>query len=222
MGLGIRVQYPNGQTDYVQVSGKDYKIVQHEQAFRPLIDALTISGVQNFKFSLNSSFQKAELRVFTVGEGYDSVQIGFNVVNSFHGHETLNYGITMDRTKQYIELVGYRQVCSNGMVIRVPLSNAQFVKPELRREIETLLSHQWQFKHTETVLDRADVIKYVVEAMALLREPVEQMIKKAQGTRFDMDVVKDLIKQHVGNRQAKKVLEQYGHENRTYGVYTTP
>lgn len=190
-----------------------YAIVSHEQAIHPIIDALVQSGVKDFEFNAQSTLSWANLNIFVGGAGYDSVKLGFKIGNSFDSSSSVNYGFEATARSKSIVLVGFRTVCQNGMRIEVPLDQAELIKPELRVKITTLLSERTRVLHTKSAESKIDAIRYVVEAMALLREPAELMIKKAKKwTINDTEHFKALIKLHVGNRFAKKVIHQYSKE----------
>lgn len=202
----------NGKINYINPN-VDYNAVQHEKAMRPIIDALTVSGVKDFRFCLTHTYKEASLWLFVGAEGYDGVSVGFEVLNSFCGHKKLNYGVKLDSFKRHIEIVGYRQVCSNGAKIRVPLEEAEIVKPEVVTKIKELASMNFSFKHTSSVMEKIEQVKYISEAVALLRQPIENMIKKAEKVKLDKEKLSELIKLHVGKRYKARVLDAQANEN---------
>ena len=191
-----------------------YEIVQHEQAIRPIIDALVQSGVRDFDFNAQSTLSWANVNIFVGGAGLDGVKLGFKIGNSFDSSSAVSYGFEATSRSKSIVLVGYRLACSNGMKIEVPLDQAELVRPEIREKVTQLLSERTRVLHTKSADNKIQAIKYVVEAMALLREPAELMIKKAQKwTIDDTTLFKKLIKLHVGNRFAKKVEHQWNKDS---------
>lgn len=218
---GVRVRNNKGEVHYTQIAGKDYKIVQHNEAFRPIIEGLTLAGNKDFKFSLTHSFKEAELRIYS-GYGYDGVAVGWNIINSFCGHKTLKYGVEVNKQKSYIELVGYRQVCSNGMKVRVPLEQAEIIKPEMVTEIQKILADaEYTFKHTGEVMERLRTVGYIAEALEMLKKPMEAVIKKAGNIKLeDKKTIKKLIKLHVGKRYYSRVKNQFAAEDPDlWGLY---
>jgi hypothetical protein len=218
---GVRVRNNKGNINYPQIAGKDYKIVQHAEAFRPIIEGLTIAGNKDFMFSLNSNFKEADLRIYS-GYGYDGVAIGWRIVNSFCGHKTLRYGVEVNNQRSYIELVGYRQSCANGMVVKVPLNEATIIQPELVVELKNKIADaEFSFKHTGGVMDRVKTVQYIAEALELLKKPMEEMIKKAGKIKIDdKKEIKKLIKLHVGKRYYGKVKSQFAaEEGDLWGLY---
>lgn len=219
---GVRVRDSAGKVNYVQVSGKDYKLVQHAEAFRPVIEGMTLAGNKDFKFSLNHNFKRAELRLYSGGFGYDGVMLGWKISNSFDGHSRLRYGVEINKGKQYIEIVGYRQACSNGMLVKVPLEDAEIIQPELLQKIqEKVADAEFCFKHTGGVMDSIKTVQYVAEALELLHKPMEAVIKKAGKIKIeDKKKIKQLIKLHVGKRYYSRVKEQFLTENSDlWGLY---
>lgn len=219
----IRVTNSDNVTHYVNVPSTRYQIVQHEEAFRPIVEALTQAGVHDFNFIMNATEKKANMQIYVGGEGYESVNVGFSVVNSFDGSHALNYGIKQTFTQSSLELVGYRQICSNGMKIKVPLAEAEIIRPEVVTRVKELFSEQTRILHTKTVFEKIEAIQYVVEAVSLLRQPVENMIKKAQQwTITDQLKLKEMIKLHVGRRFAARVNDAFGREDHNlWGLYNS-
>ena len=217
----IRVKDQFGRVDYVNCPRKSYKLVQHKDAFRPIIEGLMQGGIHNFGFITQANHKKAELQVYATGEVYDTVSLGFRVMNSLDGTSAINYGFRTFRETSHIEIVGYRQACANGMKIQVPLDQAEIVKPELRNQIQMLMSKDTRIQHTKSAEDKIQTIQYIVEAISLLKDPVEEMIKRAEKwTWRDADHLEQLIKKHVGQRYKQKVEERLGHETPDlWGLY---
>lgn len=198
----------------VNVPTRRYEIVQHKDAIRPIIDALVMSGVQDFEFNAQATLSWANLNVFVGSAGYDGVKLGFKVGNSFDSSSAVSYGIDVTHSTHTIEMVGYRMACSNGLKIIVPLDQAELIRPEIREQVTTLLKERTRVLHTKSASSKIEAMKYVVEAVALLRDPAEAMIKKAQTWKIDdTELFKALIKAHVGNRFAKKVEHQYNKDS---------
>jgi hypothetical protein len=211
-----------GNNSFVYCPKGRYKIVQHNEAFRPIIEGLTLAGVNDYRFHINANHNKANLQIYSGVTGYDTVALGFNVSNTFDGTGAIKYGMKMSRVNSTIEIVGYRQVCSNGMIIRVPIEESEFVREELKVEVLELIKKlNFSFKHSKTVFDRLQTVQYAVEAISILREPVELMIKKAQNWKIsDAAQLDYLVKKHISKRLRNKVLAQFGDEtNDLWGLY---
>jgi len=210
----VKVSMHRGQTCFVNCPSNRYALVQHADAFRPVIEGLTQAGVKDFRFSCYSDENRAKLNIFVGEKGFDSVQLGIQVYNSYDGSSAVHFGLDLNRKKQFVEVVGYRQVCSNGMKIRVPLNQAEIIKLETRTKIESLLHERASLRHTESVVEKLEAIQYTTEALALLREPVELEIKKAM--QFSIEKrkqLKDIVLKHVGKRYAERVERQYNRDN---------
>jgi hypothetical protein len=68
--------------------------------------------------------------------------------------------------------------------------------------------------HTKGAVEKIQTMQYVTEAIALLREPIEAYIKKAQSWKIENRYqFEQLIKNHVGKRFQSKVMEQYNRES---------
>jgi hypothetical protein len=202
------------EKEVVACPSKDYVLVQHKEAFRPIIEGLTQAGKHDFKFSLWANHRRAFFDVLT-SSGYDSVSYGFRVTNSFDAHSAIKYALESKYKGQpTLELVGYRQVCSNGMKIEVPLNEAEFVRLEERTKVMQLLRERAVINHMGDVKQKIESVQYVVEAMTVLQAPIERYIRKAQSWNVgDSLKVKQLIKAHVGKRLFDRVHSRFNLDN---------
>jgi hypothetical protein len=217
----VKVTDSKGNSEIVAVPHKSYQVIQHAQAFRPIIEGMTTAGIHDFKFVMKATHRKAEMQIYATGTGYDSVSLGFSVLNSFDGSKALSYGFRIFGEQKTIELVGYRQVCSNGMKIRVPLENAEFVRPEIKSKVMELFSQYAKILHTRNAVAKIESMQYVTEAISLLRQPIELYIRKAQNWKIENNFqLMQLIKAHIGKRFASKVIEQMTTESQDlWGLY---
>jgi len=207
---GVLVTDHNGYSNIVHCPTNRYQVVQHKEAFRPIIEGMVQAGVQDFKYTLLANHKWAEINILVQEIGNDGVRIGFNVKNSFDGSSAIKYGFNMSRASSHLEVVGWRQVCSNGMKIKVPLNEAEIITMEKVTQIQTLLAERTSIKHTEAALVRIEAMQYIAEAISLLRDPVEKMILKSQKwTILDRQHLEKLIKTHVGRRYAQKIASRY-------------
>jgi hypothetical protein len=133
-------------------------------------------------------------------------------MNSLNGKSAIHYLFRSEKITKVVEIVGYRQVCSNGMKIRVPLDQAEFVRPEVREKIEALLVLSQRIIHMGNPEESISAVRYVVEAMALLKEPISLIIKKAKDTMVGEQEAKKLIRKYVGKRLSGRILGQFQEE----------
>lgn len=218
----IRVTEPkSNRVYYVGCPTKQYRLVQHEEAFRPIIEGLTLAGYEHFKFLIWSSPKKAQMQIYTTPEGYDSVNLGFSVTNSVDSNSCLRYGFEMNKASKYVEICGYRQVCSNGMKVRVPLTEAEIIREEEGLKIQELMKESTAIAHTAGIKAKMESMQYITEALAILAKPVERLIKRAQKFTIDNEkMLKTLIKAHVGSRYKRRVLDAYEQEKGDlWGLY---
>lgn len=215
----VRVTNAENSFDTIAAITSDhYKLVQHHEAFKPVLEGLAMRNA-NYNFALVANHKKAWLNVF-VGNGYDSVKYGFRVVNSFDRSTSIRYGLSAFTQTKILELVGYRQVCSNGMVVRVDLANAEFVKVEERTQIEHLLARKIAIRHQGDVNAKLEEVQFVVEAFLLLEKPLERIIKKAEKFEITLEKAEEFIKKYVGRRKLDKILTQFGKEDQPlWGLY---
>jgi hypothetical protein len=212
--------------EYASVVGGNYGLVQHDPAFRPIIEGLTQAGIKDFRFSLQHWRKGALLNIYVdnpIQEG-SGVYLGFSAYNSFCGHHAFTYGFDFSNTgKAQIEVIAWRQVCENGAKIIVDLANAQFVTLEIKSKLDSYLSEVRKLRHTKSIIGKLQEMQYITEAVSLLKVPIESMIKSAGLIEIeDQDKLKKLIKQHVGKRYASKVEEEYnkaGYNNTIWDLF---
>jgi hypothetical protein len=188
---------------------KKYALVQHAEAFMPIITALDNAG-EEYQVSVWDKRGKAGLRVITGRLAADGVKLGFQVLNSVDGTTSINYNFWMNRqSDSHIEIVGYRLSCKNGMVMRVPLDEAEFVKPELKAQIQMLMKKLFSISHVGDAKAKAQQVQYIVEALTLLKEPVATMIEKSKTIGILPKEAEMLLAKYVGQRLSKKCLFQF-------------
>ena len=96
------------------------------------------------------------------------------------------------------------------MKIRVPLDQAEIIKVETVLKIEELMAERTKIKHTASAENKIQAIIFTMEALALLYEPVANLIKRSQNFKIeDQDRLKELVKIHVGRRFRQKVTDAY-------------
>lgn len=221
---GVLVTDTHGYSSIVHCPTNRYTIVQHKDAFRPIIEGMVQAGIEDFKYTMLANHRWAEINILVSETGYDGVRIGFKVKNSFDGTSAIKYGFNMSSAVTHLEVVGWRQVCSNGLKIKVPVDEAEIITLEKVTQIRTLFHEQTNIMHTETAFKKIEAMQYIAEAISLLKDPVERIIKKAQKwTIQDREHLEKLIKQHVGKRYAQRVADRYARDGDTslWGLYNS-
>jgi hypothetical protein len=207
---------------------KNYQLVQHKDAFKPVFDGLHQTGTP-YEFALFLDDVKASLSVFCdeVGDNGSGIKLGFKVANNLDGRGALRYLIksqSVTRSTTF-ELVGYRLACQNGLKIRVPLAEAEELRIEKKvvEKIEELIKMATRIVHMGTeqeMKQKLAAIGYVVEAVSLLKQPIETIIKKAKNKQIGEAEAKELIGKYVGRRMSNRILERFKEEEQSlWGIY---
>jgi hypothetical protein len=207
---------------------KNYQLVQHKDAFKPVFDGLHQTGTP-YEFALFQTDTKAFLNVFVdeIGDNGSGIKLGFRVINSIDGRNAISYAIkseTIERSTT-IELVGYRLACQNGLKIRVPLSEATELRLEKKvvEKVEELIRMATRIVHMGTeqeIKAKMEAVQYVTEAMALLKEPVALIIKKAKNKQIGEEMARKLVSLYVGKRMSNRILERFKEEEQSiWGIY---
>jgi hypothetical protein len=211
----------------VAVMSKRYKLVQHAEAFRPIIEGLTLKGVTDFQYTMWHTDKLANLAVY-LGEGVDGVKMGFRCINSFDGSYAITFGMSAYQKQDEVKIVekeqvmvwGFRQVCSNGMVIKVPLKTCKYLDAVTVTTIKELMTQHQRIIHMGNVAGKLEAVQYTVEAFYLLKEPINRMIIDAQNSKLTKEVARAFIEKYVSKRFAARYMEQYGLEDQTlWGLY---
>lgn len=212
----------------VATVSKNYKLVQHKEAFSPIFNGLHQTAMP-YDFSLFQTDTKAFLSVFVdeIGDNGSGIKLGFRVINSIDGRNAITYALKASNVERQttIELVGYRLVCQNGMKIRVPLDQAEELKLEKNviERVTKLVTMATRIVHMgddQEIKQKMEAVQYVVEALGLLKAPIERMIKKAKHIKVDEELCKKLVSIYVGKRMSGRILERFRSEPQTlWGVY---
>lgn len=207
----------------VATVSRHYRLVQHKVAFQPILDGLHATAT-DYDFALIVNDARAWFKVFcdTIPENGNGIRLGFEATNSLNGKSAIHYLFRTESVTKVVEIVGYRQICSNGMKIRVPLDQAEFVRPEVREKVEALLVLSQRIIHMGNPEERISAVQFVVEALSLLREPVALIIQKAKDKQVGEQEAKRLIGKYVGKRLSSRILHQFAEEQPTmWGLYNS-
>lgn len=138
----------------VSIVSNRYKLIQHYDAFQPILQGLETAGIKNIEVNMGARGAHAWMDVLVDDDVVDSVRIGYRVQNSHDGKHALSYSFGAEKVEKfveqvdkkasyeqglghqapkdvpkggyrYFEIVGYRQVCANGQKIRVPIAEAE-------------------------------------------------------------------------------------------------
>jgi hypothetical protein len=212
----------------VSIMSKPYKMVQHKEAFQPIVDGLKAKGVTDYQFTIWANDRRANMAIY-VGESTDGVKFGFRATNSFDGTEAINFGFEAIRKivehriveKEHVLVWTYRQVCSNGATIRVPLKTCKYLSAETVVKIKTLIGEHTKIIHYgQDIEKKLEAIQYVTEAFLLLKDPLDKMITDARDYHVDYENAKKLVKRYIGVRWLMKYIEQYqGEEQSLWGLF---
>jgi len=206
------------KNEVVGVVSPRYRLVQHSDAFGPIAKGLEMANT-TYDWNLFAHGGRAWLSVIC-DEASDGVRIGFQAMNSVDGSTAIRYSFAMSRTTKVIELVGYRLACDNGMKMRVPLQNAEFVALETRVKIENLLQQHHKIIHTGDHEQEIQAVQYVVEAVSLLKDSVSKIIEKAMDTGLARDQMEQMVETYIGKRMKQRVVDRFAYENPSlWGLY---
>lgn len=225
---GFKATYVGDEV--IDVPTYQYVLKQHEETFRPIITGLTVSGVKKFDFCLWSDKKKAKLAIL-IGEADDTVKFGFTVANSFDRSSSINYGFKAKKSEQVLEIIqrehvlvwGFRQVCSNGLVIKVPLKTCKYMDTQLVTRVRELLVQKVSIIHKGKNVDqKIQDMQFITEAFLLLKNPISEMIKDAKLIYLEGTQAEQIIRKYVGKRRLEWYLQHFTQEEQTlWGLYNS-
>ena len=205
------------------ITSKSYKLVQHKQAFRPIVEGLIIGGVKDFSYSMHATNKYAALQLYTNEETTDGVIIGFEVKNNIDGHGSIKYAWEIGSKETVLEIVGYRYSCLNGCKFRVDLNDAHLIRPELKLKIKSLLADSKAIVHNKNAMQKIEGMQHIAEALTMIKEPITVMIEQSQNIIIaeQETELKKLIQSYVGKRYASKVKAQFEQDSdyTLWGMY---
>jgi hypothetical protein len=213
--------------EHIGTVSKHYKLVQHKDAFQPIVDGIRQSGYTDFRFSAWATNKQASLGI-TLGEAIDTVRYGFKATSGYDGNHAISFGFKTERVKrndvvverEHIQVWGMRQVCSNGMVVKVPIKSTKYLTIETRERVSTIMTEYRKLSHIGDMSVKLEQIQYLVEAFLLLKNPLEAMIRDAQNKPLDKEQARQFIETYIGTRLADRLMEQYAFEQQTlWGLY---
>jgi hypothetical protein len=237
-----------------EVVSDRYKPVQHSEAFKQVCEV--IAGV-DLQLMVKVSWygDRAQMSVVVEDDIADTVRFGFYVSNVHDGLHAVTYSFAMDRVQRYkevvqhqsttvlqdgedakpkkggysyIELVGFRQICSNGMKIRVPMDEVMAATgtqaTELQMSVKRALTEVWEteenrirvksilhvrkkISHKGDVVKKLEEQKKVMEVLVALKDPVKRMIARAQNKHVGPKEAMDVLVSYLGVGTARRIVQ---------------
>jgi hypothetical protein len=227
-----------------EIVSDQYKMIQHADAFANVLDA---AGISEDKAVFRYYKGTAEMYVDTGAKITDDalgISLGVKVWNSYD--KSRGMGVQVKRTMNYtgirekaIVLYGVRQICSNGMKIRVPLSalNASELdnmKPEevvaqeefiqiTEKQMATLQNDTGYVRHKGNIDLKFESLLRTIRAST---NYIQTKINRAMdATMTQPEFVKFLADtMHLSERDMDKLIADYFKEKQTkwaaYNVIT--
>ena len=209
--------------EVIDVPTDKYILRSHETCFRPIINALSVSGVSDFKFCAWATNKRAELAIL-IGNATDGVRFGFKATNSYDRSSSIRYGFKAEKTTTELQIVQrehvlawcWRQTCSNGLIVKVPLKTCKYMDTETITRVKTLLSETKSIAHLGDQVDqKIQNVQFLTEAYLLLKNPINLMIEDAQKVYVSGEQAKKLVEKYVGHRRKQWILDQFTIEEQT-------
>lgn len=203
-----------------------YVLVQHREAFKNAIEQLEVP--EDAKLEVNWYKGKASMQIFfdelKVDDGKLGIDMAFQIKNSYDGSTALGLSVKrnmIEKGDKYIVFYGLRQVCSNGMKIKISL--AEMMPEELNKlnpEKDVIAETKQDIKETITSSFKGSVrhmgkkfdMKYQnLFTMAKMAVPlIESKIKQAMKNKItDVEFIKWLDSQNFTQKAIDGILLRY-------------
>lgn len=233
-----------------------YTLVQHREAFEPVLNALVFAGQSDhIKARMAADKAKAHLDCIVDDELTDTVRLGFRVDSVLDGAHSIRYSFSSQKVSRfiekvehktetsadaplangaayrYIELVGFRQSCANGMKVRVPVAEAELALKSKSTpnfgvgsySIRNVITDIWtesvqretavrlastitNIKHTASAPELVKQQRQAVALMLAMRDPVRRLIERAEQATYATPLeALDALSKVVGESKAKQI-----------------
>jgi len=215
-----------------------YKLITHKNAFKQALEQLEVP--EDAKIQCGWHRGKAEMKVFfdelKIDDGKKGIDMAFQIKNSYDGSTALGLSVKrnlFEKGEKYIVFYGMRQVCSNGMKIKIPLSEMNALELDNMTENDVVAEEKQEVKKEELVSIRTSVrhmgdkfeMKYVKlfdfakNSVPYVEEKIKQAIKKGI---TEVEFIGLLEELGFRPKAIKGILKRYEKEEENYwGAYNS-
>jgi hypothetical protein len=213
-----------------------YHLVQHEDAFNLALKELEVP--QDNKLECSWHKGKARMRVFfdelKINDGKMGIDMAFEINNSYDGSTAL--GLSMKRNflekgEKHIVFYGLRQICSNGMKIKIPLS--EMLPQEIdKMKPENVIAEEKQDVLNQSQKEFVGSVKHIGKDFGMKYKNLFEMAKIA--IPIIEEKIKHAIEKNITNEEfmlwlqdrmftkksIKGILERYDNQDENvWGAY---
>jgi hypothetical protein len=239
----------NEKTGKVEnMASKNYVIIQHNEAFSAVIDALAATkGGSPFKASVMEQNGKAWMTVVfedaVADDGAKGIEIGLSISNSYDGTSALKFGGSQNKFNREISigLYGLRLSCMNGNVISFPIGDITSIveavpkkeakvgdiigyktKTILNEKLEPQAVARTSIRHMgQNVQINLEQMRQIILALPQVAKRLEERIKAAQQVSLSSEEANVRLEElGFGPRLREKILTRFKQEEQTiWGLY---
>ncbi len=224
--------------EIIAVVSKHYQLIQHRDAFKQALEQLEVP--EDAKISCSWYKGKASMNVFfdelKINDGKLGIDMAFQIKNSYDGSTALGLSVKknlIEKGDKYIVFYGLRQICSNGMKIKVPLAEMmpeeiEKLNPEkdvIAEEKQDIINNiSKEFRGSVKHMGKKFEMKYLnLFQMAKLAVPlIEKKIKEAMADKItDVEFIRWLDKMEFSQKAIDGILVRYNSEKELtrWGAY---
>lgn len=190
-----------------------YTLVNHKDAFLEALNTMEVPLNDSTELAVYGKNGYASMRVMfdelMIDDGAEGIRMGFEIKNSIDKSACL--GVEMKRKQQYdgtggtVTFFGLRQICSNGMKIKVPIADASFSGKVKHMGSNLLLKFQ-------------DLLNLARASIPM----VEDLIKKSMLENISKeDFAKKLGQMGFSDKNIKLILREFDDKKTIWEAYNS-
>jgi len=227
----------------IDIVSKHYVLIQHKDAFKKVIDKLEIPEDAKVDFKTTAFNGTATLNVLfdsmQLDDGEQGITMGTTIRNSYNRSMTLGIQVlnkSYNNNEKVIILYGMRQICANGMKIKVPLgemTNAELDKLNPEKDVVAVekIGHEANLDKIHANIKHYGKKNFdmkfdnILNLISRSRNYVQNKINDAMKNKISVeDFEEELKKINIAPRVIEKMKDELAQEKNTmweaYNVVT--
>ena len=226
----------NPRNGYVyDVVSNRYALIQHKDAFKPVLETLKTMGKNQVRAEFIQNKGRAWMSIVfpetTINDGQDGIEMGIQMKNSYESGMSLQITSTRSYYEgRFLTFFGYRRVCSNGMMVRVPWTeiNKGAKVDEIRKEYVTekevgLGSFSTRIWHSGSSEKKMEQISRIVKTLTDCIPYIQTLVDKARQHHLEPEEASKMLEGiGLGKRMVEKVMKLYANDEQSrFGLYNS-
>ncbi len=209
-----------------------YAVIQHRDAFNQILTAMNLNPKEKVKGNVTSWRGRARMSVtfpeLLVDDGKQGIELGFRASNSYCGDQAFRFfgARTAFKATRVIEFFGLRKVCSNGMMVRIPLNEVNIEAGDRVERKEYEQREEYNISDAVVrILHKGDVktqlfnITKAIEDLRTVVKPLENKIALAKETQYAGTDLKKILHELGFSDKIAYFVEKNAEDYTNWGLY---